>query len=667
MRRRRAIASLGAAACFGLLLSGACARALPLACLAAILADAAWLAPRGLKPRPGVLLALQVLLVIPFGYLALLRNPPIDFLTLLLVSAAPLIVVRSLSTESDFNDFLILLLTLLLVVGSAAVAPGPLPVAITALYVLVGCQALSVIASRRGEPTGGVRFRLERPRGYWAMAPALAVHHLGMGGLLVGAVLYLVAPRPDALPETDAFPGRILAAGERSSDGRTTVSRSGFPQEVRIGDIGKIKRRPYVALEVEIRERGRPYDPREDERSMLLLRARAWERYVPAARRWERSEAPARPLPPGGILEPGETEIDWSIDIVGYDGLTLFLPPRARRVRPVGGALALDRLGIVTSSVPVTEYAVASARPVRAGEIRTLEPDLRDRQLVQVPDAAVRVLLPHLPAAPRGDLEAAAVAIADYFEGHDFRYTLDLPPSIDRADDPLRAFLEEREGDCELYATTACLFLRLMGIPARVAGGLRCAERLGRGRYQARFSNAHAWVEVPCKDVGFVALDFTPPDSAAKAPTGAPDAQREEEAGGAAGGEKAALDWRDPFAYGPAEQERVIDWLKDILLGWPVLAVLAAFLLFMVLPAAVAAAKSRPRSPLRVTAPEGQRRSTLAFYARWLRDCAAKGHVRARVQTPREFLAALPAQMRADGARITEEFERRRYGPPGPP
>ncbi len=667
MRRRRAIASLGAAACAGLLLSGACAPLLPLGCLLALLVDAAWFAPRNRRPRPSVLVALQILLVLPFLSMALLRDPPIDFLTMLLVVAAPLVVVRSFSAESEFNDFLVILLSLLLVVGSTAVAPGPVPIAITALYVLVGCQALPVIASRRGDATGNVRFRLERPPGWWAMAPKLAAHHLAMGGLLLGAVLYLVAPRPDPLPETDALPGRMLAAAERARDGRTTVSRSDFPEEIRIGDLAKMKRRPYVALQVEIRARGRPYDPRAAERSMLLLRARAWERYVPAARRWEVPRAAVSPLPPGGILEPGDTEVDWSFELLGYDGRTLFLPPRARRIRPVGGALGADRLGVVTSSVPVFQYAVASAWPVRTDEMHALEPDHRDPHLVQVPDAVARVLLPHLPAAPRGNLTAAAAAISDYFKGGDFRYTLDLPPAIDRAADPLAAFLEEREGDCELYATTACLFLRLMGIPARVAGGLRCSERIGPGKYLARFSNAHAWVEVPCRDQGFVAFDFTPPDSAARASSGAPGTVAGEEAGGAAGREEALLDWRDPFAYGALEQQRVLDWFAARLADWRVLALLAGVILLLAVPPALAAARSRRTSPLRVTAPAGQRRSTLAFYARWLKECASKGYVRSRVQTPREFLAALPLEMRAEGRTITEEFERRRYGPPGPP
>jgi hypothetical protein len=137
--------------------------------------------------------------------------------------------------------------------------------------------------------------------------------------------------------------------------------------------------------------------------------------------------------------------------------------------------------------------------------------------------------------------------------------------------------------------------------------------------------------------------------------------------GGAAGGEEGILDWRDPFDYGPDDQEKVVEWLEDRLLDWRLLAAALAVALLLVAPPAVAAARNRPRSPLSVTVPPGQKRSTLAFYARWLRACAARGHVRGRTQTPREFLAGLPFEMRAEGARITEEFERRRYGPRAPP
>ncbi|MCK6461839.1 MAG: transglutaminase-like domain-containing protein, partial [Planctomycetes bacterium] len=269
---------------------------------------------------------------------------------------------------------------------------------------------------------------------------------------------------------------------------------------------------------------------------------------------------------------------------------------------------------------------------------------------------------PELPAARPG-LAGAVAAIAEYFEGNGFRYMLELPPEIDAAADPLAAFVERREGDCEMFATTACLMLRLMGVPARVAGGLRLSERLGPGRYLARLSNAHAWVEVPCRGVGFVPLDFTPPDTEAKVPEKPAEEPSGEEAGGPGGEEPSLLDWRDPFAYGPEDQERVFDWIEENVAGWPFAAAAVALLLLLLAPQVVAAIRRRPRSPLEVTPPKGGKRATLAFYAQWLRECAAKGFVRSRVETPREFLATLPPELRAGGGPVTEEFERRRYGP----
>ena len=65
------------------------------------------------------------------------------------------------------------------------------------------------------------------------------------------------------------------------------------------------------------------------------------------------SKAP-RPLPQSGTIEPGDTDLDWSFEVFGYDGKTVFLPPRARRVRAAGGTLAIDRLGSVTSISPIT-------------------------------------------------------------------------------------------------------------------------------------------------------------------------------------------------------------------------------------------------------------------------------------------------------------------------
>ncbi|MHC4819619.1 MAG: transglutaminase-like domain-containing protein, partial [Planctomycetota bacterium] len=572
MTNRQALAALGTTACMGLLLSGATHPLIPLLCLGGIFFKALVIDAVGWRVHPGVVALLHTALVLPFLYFALLREPPIDLLSLLLAFAAPLLLLRNLAPRSDFNDFLIFLVSLLLVVGSAAVAAGWVPLVITALFLFVACQALAVLTRRPADDGSGVRIRRVgwRPGG-WRFASGAAAYHLALLGLFLGGLLYLVVPRPNTDLEFDRPERDAHAAGRRR--GRTaaarTSARTGFPKDVRIGAIGRIKRKPFLALSLKLRARGRLYDPGAQERSMLLLRARAWEAYSPAQRAWKRPRTAKRPLGPNGLLETGPGPLDWSFVNLGYDGQTLFLPQRARKVR-CPDALYLDGIGVVTTGRGASHYGVEGAWPILPTELAGLRPNWNRRDLLAVPAAIRKDLARHLPARPGETLATAVAAIQRYF-ATGFTYTLDLPAGLARDRDPLVAFLEHKEGHCELYASTACLFLRLVGIPARLAGGLRCAERLGRGRYQARFSNAHAWVEVPCQEFGFVAIDFTPPDSLAVGVPGGGAAEAAGAGGGGPGEGAGPLDWREPFRYGAEEQDQVLKWMGKQLGSWPVL------------------------------------------------------------------------------------------------
>jgi CheY-like chemotaxis protein len=89
-----------------------------------------------------------------------------------------------------------------------------------------------------------------------------------------------------------------------------------------------------------------------------------------------------------------------------------------------------------------------------------------------------------------------------------YRYATDAP---DRAR-PLDAFLfEDRSGSCQHFAGAAALLLRLAGVPARVAVGFAPGERDSDGRWLVRDRDAHAWVEVWYRGLGWVAVDPTPP------------------------------------------------------------------------------------------------------------------------------------------------------------
>ena len=380
-----------------------------------------------------------------------------------------------------------------------------------------------------------------------------------------------------------------------------------------------------------------------------------------------RSDGPFRRLPGNGVIDPGDAPLDFDFSLREDDGRTLFLPQRARQVRSAAQPLYRSKTGIVIAKDPQRQYGVEAAIPItRPADIRRLRWAPADASWFAVPPTLRAGLLQHLPSGGYGSVPQAVAATRHFFVSNRFRYTLQLPKSLPKDRDPVLAFLDRREGHCELYATTACFFLRLMGVPARLAGGVRCSERIGRGIYRARFSDSHTWVEIPCREVGLVAFDFTPPDSRAADMQGpslahlspVEVADQADEPESAAG----LLDWDHPFRYGRTEQERLIGWVGRSIDATPLLYLFAVVAVVMVSHGCWRAWRDRPPDPLVPRPPPGGSRRTLAFYARWLRRCSSHGYRRRPAQTPREFLRSLPKELRRGGGRITWEFERIRYG-----
>ena len=81
--------------------------------------------------------------------------------------------------------------------------------------------------------------------------------------------------------------------------------------------------------------------------------------------------------------------------------------------------------------------------------------------------------------------------------------------------DPVERFLgkDGRSGHCELFAASATLLLRRLGVPARYVTGLVCEERQSPGGYYlARLGDAHAWTEAYPRESGqWTLVDATPP------------------------------------------------------------------------------------------------------------------------------------------------------------
>ncbi|MDH3592889.1 MAG: transglutaminase-like domain-containing protein, partial [Planctomycetota bacterium] len=272
--------------------------------------------------------------------------------------------------------------------------------------------------------------------------------------------------------------------------------------------------------------------------------------------------------------------------------------------------------------------------------------------------SSVRTLLRSIPAPRDRTIGGAVAAIRGYFD--EFEYT--TQPKTGRR--PLATFLTTRRGHCELFATVACLYFRVWNIPSRIAGGVRCDEVVdaARGMMQARFRDAHAWVEIATRTRGFAPVDVTPPDRNSDA--GGPRlGAREGRRGGAGTGLDGGLDWRDPFSYDARQRSALLRGATAVLTS-PIVIFLLTGMLGLVLAAAAVAALRRRERPNRIRAPAGVSRRTLAFYAHFLNECAHAGFRRSVAQTPREFLRSLPAELNQKGRAITQEFERRRYGSP---
>lgn len=652
-------------------------RALALDCLCAFALGAIWLsgvvwAPvaaicmagllgaRALQSRwPGALPAgwlrfMETLLGALFLLFTVFGIGSADLLGGLLAFGAPLLVLWRLAPSSPLQDFLLVLGSFLAVLGVTAAAPGLYTPFLSAAYIVTAAITLPRIAAAH-ERTRHADARLLVPRQpeRWRAAPYLASVCLAGAALVLGAVLYVVVPRFAPSPREpfeDSGGGRALAAGTGGSM-RTT----GIPDEVRLGQISDIKRDERIAFYAEIASRNGPWDPNPEfgQRRVLLLRQKAWDVYDAAERTWSAD--------PGERRQAGHTRLQadsealyWKIRPVYYEGRNLHVPARWHRIQDVGARV--DRLGNVTVRRGGSPYRVTSELPIYDPyKLENAGLSWHHESLLHVPPS-LRTELDRLFRLDRmGPVTERIMRLHSYLQ--EFRYTL-RAPEVPPGKDPVIAFLERKEGHCELFATAGVMLLRRAGIPARLAGGMRLSERIGPGRYVAHFSNAHAWVEVPFNAHDFVALDFTPPDrSAQPLRRDAPITPTEDDSGAQAGGGGVPLTWEELLTYGPKEREVMLAWIEERLARVPWRPILLGLLALAVVVPLARRRKGRKRAGAPV-----YRVRTVPFYVRWLRRCARQGYRRRPQQTPREFLRGLPPDLRLEGEPITDSFESVRYG-----
>ena len=299
-----------------------------------------------------------------------------------------------------------------------------------------------------------------------------------------------------------------------------TLGVAGFSDQVELGEIGRIRMDPALVLRIETLE-GEP--PEAGER---YWRGLAFDRFD--GRSWAIT-------PPSRERVPGDSEI--GVDL-GYRALGRRLVQRIARepidpgvifsagvatgVRGPVGRLERDVNGALYAHSTAGEradYTIASDFVVRdddaVREIDATPPGDRGERYLALPELspAIEQLARRITRGLTRDGDRA-LAIETYLRKQG-RYT-DAPPVVSRDDprSPIEVFLlGGTEGHCEYFASAMVVLARSVGLPARLVNGFAGgrANEVG-GFVEVSSFDAHAWVEVHYRKLGWVRYDPTPPD-----------------------------------------------------------------------------------------------------------------------------------------------------------
>lgn len=302
---------------------------------------------------------------------------------------------------------------------------------------------------------------------------------------------------------------------------RSAERETGFSERVDLGNIGKAKRNSRIVMRVDLpftylpgeslRYRGMVFDQYDgfswmkDKHELRKLRRKGDEMLL-------RSDA----VPPGQRLRQ-------VISLEPIDTITIFY---------AGEPLSLstsDFRTVFVDSYGDLSFSFKRRMRVRY-EVISMLPSYGREKLMQAdwsnfPEeiADVYLQLPEMDKEIEHVTQAFTATAENQYElckkiesyvTRSCHYSLDTS-GIDPSN-PLKSFLiDKKVGNCEFFATSMAVMLRMLGIPSRVVGGYLGGEySFFSGRYIIRQSDAHLWVEVYFNDIGWVTFDPTPPEYA---------------------------------------------------------------------------------------------------------------------------------------------------------
>lgn len=194
------------------------------------------------------------------------------------------------------------------------------------------------------------------------------------------------------------------------------------------------------------------------------------------------------------------------------------------RIRPDGGGILDRAMTDRVSGVLVESTQAATNAPRDFGGLATT---LFDASLVS---ERVKEFAHTASTGAKTDYEAAE-AIAAAIAGQ-VKYNLNAA-AVPSSEEPVDWFLfQNKEGYCDLFATSMALCARSIGLPARYVIGYLPERTDGAGNFVVREADYHAWCEIFFEKSGWVVFDAT---------SGAEQVQ---------GGERGSSDERRPWYTG---------------------------------------------------------------------------------------------------------------------
>jgi transglutaminase-like putative cysteine protease len=346
-----------------------------------------------------------------------------------------------------------------------------------------------------------------------AITPGLLHTTLVASGLAVLLALALFVALPRLRSNIVAGPGLAPA-----------FAASGFSSRVALGDIGRIREDPTLALRVETLQGNAPPAAERYWRGVAFDRfdGTAWSITPPG-------RFPVAGSPEGGVgFGPRPNVVNLLERIVRepVEAGVLFASGDPRQLQGTVRRVERDSSGGLYAAGQADErirYTVATYlhrwREEDLRRDRALAPARTGTRYLDLPPLAARIpeLAREITSGASTDAERVrAIERALMARG---RYTREAPALDPARGSPVEDFLTgELAGHCEYFASGMVVLVRSLGIPARLVNGFAGGRENGIGGFiEVRRSDAHSWVEVHFARAGWVAYDPTPADLRATA------------------------------------------------------------------------------------------------------------------------------------------------------